>query len=266
MSPHIVLAFDVYGTLLLTSSMAEKLAEYFGDEKAAKVAADWRMLQLEYTWRWNSMEKYTSYSTITRSSLHHALSLSNLTLSPTATDALMTNYNSLSRFPDVSPAFSALRTTITTTSPNDQHPITITPVIFSNGPISMLQAYLSSPPSLAPHADIFKKLISVDEMPEGEKRYKPHPSVYEHLVKEMEVERGDVWLISGNPFDIVGANMYGLRTCWVDREGKGWVDRSVVEVEGKGRPDLIVHSLSDMVGRVTEWVEGKGKGGEGGRV
>ena len=51
----IVMAFDAYGTLLSTESIAEKLASHFGEEKAATLAQAWRKYQLEYTWRLNSM-------------------------------------------------------------------------------------------------------------------------------------------------------------------------------------------------------------------
>jgi 2-haloacid dehalogenase len=51
----ILLAFDLYGTLLSTESIARQLSEHFGQEKAALVAATWRKYQLEYTWRYNSM-------------------------------------------------------------------------------------------------------------------------------------------------------------------------------------------------------------------
>lgn len=54
-SNKIVLAFDVYGTLLSTESIAHKLAQHFGEAKAASIAAEWRKYQLEYTWRLNSM-------------------------------------------------------------------------------------------------------------------------------------------------------------------------------------------------------------------
>lgn len=54
----IVLAFDAYGTLLSTESIAKKLASHFGQEKAQTIAATWRKYQLEYTWRLNSMSEY----------------------------------------------------------------------------------------------------------------------------------------------------------------------------------------------------------------
>jgi 2-haloacid dehalogenase len=54
---QIILAFDVYGTLLSTESIAKQLAEHFGNEKATTIAANWRKYQLEYTWRLNSMRR-----------------------------------------------------------------------------------------------------------------------------------------------------------------------------------------------------------------
>jgi 2-haloacid dehalogenase len=52
---NIVVAFDLYGTLLSTDSIAKQLAEHFGNEKATSIATVWRKYQLEYTWRLNSM-------------------------------------------------------------------------------------------------------------------------------------------------------------------------------------------------------------------
>lgn len=52
-----IIAFDLYGTLLSTESIAKELARHFGEEKAAAVAATWRKYQLEYTWRLNSMSE-----------------------------------------------------------------------------------------------------------------------------------------------------------------------------------------------------------------
>ena len=54
-----VIAFDAYGTLLSTESIAKKLAHHFGDEKAEILATAWRKYQLEYTWRLNSMGNLT---------------------------------------------------------------------------------------------------------------------------------------------------------------------------------------------------------------
>ena len=50
-----VVAFDLYGTLLSTGSIAMELSSHFGNDKAIGLAALWRRYQLEYTWRLNSM-------------------------------------------------------------------------------------------------------------------------------------------------------------------------------------------------------------------
>ena len=52
---NIIIAFDLYGTLLSTESIAKELSTHFGKDKAAGLAGLWRRFQLEYTWRLNSM-------------------------------------------------------------------------------------------------------------------------------------------------------------------------------------------------------------------
>jgi len=59
----IVVAFDLYGTLLSTESIAKELAAHFGEDKATSIAAVWRKYQLEYTWRLNSMSMASLDST-----------------------------------------------------------------------------------------------------------------------------------------------------------------------------------------------------------
>jgi len=67
MTNKVVLAFDVYGTLLSTESIAKELATHFGQEKGKNLAALWRRIQLEYTWRLNSMRKFFPISC----NIHH---------------------------------------------------------------------------------------------------------------------------------------------------------------------------------------------------
>lgn len=60
----IILAFDLYGTLLSTESIAKELTNQFGAEKATTIAATWRKYQLEYTWRLNNMSASLRYLTL----------------------------------------------------------------------------------------------------------------------------------------------------------------------------------------------------------
>jgi 2-haloacid dehalogenase len=70
-----VIAFDLYGTLLSTESIAKDLANHFGAEKAATVAALWRRYQLEYTWRMNSMGTFppTHSTSLFATTIYHII-------------------------------------------------------------------------------------------------------------------------------------------------------------------------------------------------
>jgi 2-haloacid dehalogenase len=113
----------------------------------------------------------------------------------------MKAYDSLSTFPDVSPALKALAS-----DPS------INAYVFSNGTNAMVTASVTSSPSLSPHASVFKDLITIEEVGV----FKPDKRVYEHLVRKVGKGRedaGSVWLVSGNPFDVVGAMVAGLQAC-----------------------------------------------------
>ena len=70
----IIIAFDLYGTLLSTESIAEELARHFGNDKAQTLATVWRRYQLEYTWRLNSMSTIES-SGIANMSNHRKINI-----------------------------------------------------------------------------------------------------------------------------------------------------------------------------------------------
>jgi 2-haloacid dehalogenase len=59
-------------------------------------------------------------------------------------------------------------------------------------------------------------------------------------VAELRTRREAVWLISSNPFDIIGAKACGLYTAWVQRDPKRAFDPWEFE------PDVIVHSLAEL--------------------
>ena len=181
------------------------------------------------------LEEYRPFSDIVRLSLHHALDESSTGLSQEDIDSLIHAFDALSTFPDVKPALDAW----TENPPSDVYP-----VIFSNGTQSMVSNAVHNSPDLSPNSGFFKKIVVVD----GVKRYKPHPEVYRYLARELGNEMGDLWLVSGNPFDVVGARKMGMQAVWIDRGGKGWVDR-LIDGE-QGRPTVIVKELREVVDAV----------------
>lgn len=259
----VVVAFDLYGTILSTESIAQQLAEHVGKEKAETIAASWRTYQEEYTWRLNSMGKdkaeetdasfvytadgprlrgcprllsaelYRPFSEVARNALLQALAEASETLAEEAIDGLMEAFDDLSTFSDVTPALEDLAK-----APN------IIPVIFSNGTPSMVSQSVHHSKDLSPYSSVFKEIIVVDDV----QRYKPHPTVYSHLARRLEkheAEISKIWLVSGNPFDIVGARNLGMKAAWVDRMGRGWTDKLIAG--DKGRPSLTGKRLDEVV-------------------
>lgn len=248
MPPNIVLAFDVYGTLLSTASIATKLATHFGDEKAKTIAVAWRRYQLEYTWRSNSMGIYIDFSRYTRRALTHALAESDVSLDDDQAEQMMTAYDSLSTFPDVEPMLQKLKAASDVVQKR---------VIFSNGTHAMVSSSVQNSPDLSPHASIFEEIVTVDDV----RKFKPAMETYLHLAEKVgkdqlvKEQMGDIWLVSGNPFDIVGGRAVGMNAIFVDREGRGFRD-NMMPGTWNG-PTEIVRSLEEVVDVVRKAVEGQ---------
>lgn len=126
----------------------------------------------------------------------------------------MRAYDALHVFPEIPAAMQLLR---------DRGEV-VDAYVFSNGTDEMVGNSIRTSPELGPHADMFRALITVDSLA----CFKPDPRTYAHLVEQSGKGDGDlenVWVVSANPFDIAGAKAAGLRAAFIDRSGKGWIDR-----------------------------------------
>ncbi|KAG5979115.1 hypothetical protein E4U55_005550 [Claviceps digitariae] len=209
----VVVAFDLYGTLLSTDSIASELGRIYGEDQAKTIAVQARRYQLEFTWRSNSMGTYRSFDDLTRYSFRHAAAEAKLPLSEDHEERIMDAYNGLDAFADVHSGLAMVSQT-----PE------IDPYIFSNGTTHMVEASLKTSKSLAESPVVFSasNLVSVDAL----KVFKPDPKTYLHLTKMAGLESSPerVYLVSSNPFDAMGAVAAGLKSIWVSREGAPWID------------------------------------------
>jgi 2-haloacid dehalogenase len=165
---------------------------------------------------------YENFYDVTFKSLQHALMENSIAVPSAFMNIIVHSYSMLLPFPDVAPAFSALFSSSATES-----------LIFSNGSSEMIAAAISNSEFVAG-----TKYVSVEDT----QRYKPDPETYKYLLGKLG-RWGDpksVFLVSANPFDIVGASNAGLETVWVDREGAGWRD-------GLGKPQHVVRSLEEAL-------------------
>lgn len=148
----------------------------------------------------------------------------------------MQAYNALHVFPDVPAALDLVAKTSS-----------VEALIFSNGTDEMVSASVATSPDLKPFTDLFKRVVTVDAV----RVFKPDKRTYDHLVEEVgkQGSPGDVWLVTANPFDVVGATAAGLQSAWIDRAGKGWVDR-LGDVIGGVSPTLVVSGVDEAVSEI----------------
>lgn len=179
---------------------------------------------------------------LTRRSFTHALLEANASLTESQTAEVVDAYTSLSTFPDASPAFKEL------SSRED-----IQTVLFSNGTRPMIEANISNSTDLSTYRQSFSEIVVVEDV----RKYKPAPEAYHFLaqkfgVGELDVEGLDaIWLVSSNPFDVVGARGVGMKAIWVDRTGEGWMDN--LQPGMRGGPSETVRSLEEVVGVVEKY-------------
>lgn len=214
-----VLAFDVYGTLIDPFHMEEHLRPSFGD-RAKEASELWRGKQLEYSWRRALMKKYADFNRCTEQALRFVSAQLGTPLPENTLTSLMNQYLTLPAYPDVSAALASLAAR------------GLKSVAFSNGTEGAVRGLLEHAGVLAR----FSGIVSVDRIG----TFKPDPAVYEYLATETQTPKENVWVISSNPFDVIGAKAYGLRTVWVQRDPKRTFD------PWEFAPDLTVHDLGEL--------------------
>lgn len=191
------LAFDVYGTLIDTNGVITKLEAYMPQKIAHDFAQTWRQTQLAYSFRRGLMKDYVDFSVCTRQALDYSCDVYKISLTQEAKNALIHTYKTLPAFADVKESLTQLK----------QEGYRL--FAFSNGKAGDLAALLQ-------HAQIhnaFLDIISLEDI----KTYKPDTQAYAYFLKQSKAKSEEAWLISSNPFDIIGATSAGFQSAWVQR-------------------------------------------------
>jgi len=191
------LGFDVYGTLIDTSAIGAEIERLLPGRGAAFAAA-WRQKQLEYTFRRAAMETYRDFDVCTGAALEYTNAAFRAQLTEPQKERLLESYRHLPPFPDVVPALDAL------------HAEGARLLAFSNGVAQTVHDLLCN----AGIRDRFEDIVSVDEV----KTFKPDPVAYLHYVRRACASCTACWLVSANPFDVIGAVSAGMQAAWVQRD------------------------------------------------
>ena len=190
------LALDIYGTLIDPLAVKSKLAAHVGDEADA-FAKTWRSKQLEYSFRRGLMGAYRNFTQVTRAALDFACESHDAIIADIDKISLMEHYRALSAFPDVAPALTTLK----------QQGVALH--AFSNGVADDISALLEH----AGLAENISSIISADDV----QTFKPDPHFYAHFLERTDTTATTTWLVSSNPFDVIGAAACGWNTAWVKR-------------------------------------------------
>jgi 2-haloacid dehalogenase len=219
----VTLAFDVYGTLINTHGVVVALEQFVGS-KAVEFSRTWREKQLEYSFRRGLMQNYETFAVCTRQALDYTSEYFHAPLSDHDKEALMGAYKILPAFDDVAEGLALARKS------------GFRMFAFSNGSAEAVEMLLKN----AGIREYFSGVVSVDEM----KSFKPNPDVYSHFLRRAGATGGSSWLVSGNPFDVIGALSAGMCAAWIKRTPDALFDPWGIE------PTLTVTSLLTLSGEI----------------
>ncbi|MBT8419897.1 MAG: haloacid dehalogenase type II [Gammaproteobacteria bacterium] len=224
----ITLAFDVYGTLVDTNGVTIALEKHVGNSAPA-FSRLWREKQLEYSFRRALMQNYAKFSVCIREALDFTCSSFDLTLNPGDRQALIATYETL-------PAFDDTEEGLACATENGFRLFA-----FSNGSADVVERLLGN----AGIGGYFVDIVSVDDI----KSFKPDPAVYGHFLRSSRSLAATAWLVSGNPFDVMGAISFGMRAAWVRRSPEALFDPWGIE------PTLTAMNLVDLAERISTYHE-----------
>jgi 2-haloacid dehalogenase len=190
-----IFVFDAYGTLLDVHAAIARHRAAAGPD-AERLSEIWRIKQLEYTWTLTLAGRYVDFWTLTERALDFAfarVSSVDKALKP----QLLAAYQTLDAYPDARPILGELKSRGSSTA------------ILSNGTPAMLSSAIAA----AKLESVLDAVLSVD----GLRIYKPRPEVYQLACDFFHVTPPEIVFISANRWDVMGADVFGLRTVWVNR-------------------------------------------------
>ena len=150
------------------------------------------------------MQHYADFSVCTSQALEYACRFLGAELSAADKRHLMEAYKVLPPHPEVKEGLSTLKAA------------GYRLFAFSNGRAADVQHVLRN----AGIDSDLEGIVSTDDL----RSFKPNPGVYAHFLRQSESRGSDAWLVSGNPFDIIGAISFGMRAAWVKRSPQAVFD------------------------------------------
>ncbi len=217
------LGFDVYGTLIDTHGVLSSLEAMIPD-KAKAFSQTWRDKQLEYSFRRGLMQNYVNFGVCTSQALEYTCQFLGVTLTEAQKSDLLASYSTLPAFDDVAPGLAQLKDA------------NFRLYAFSNGSGDAVDTLLNN----AGIREFFAGIVSCDDL----RSFKPNPAVYSHFLRQSNASGDSAWLVSSNPFDVIGARSAGMHAAWVQRSSTAVFDPWGIE------PTVTIRVLGELPARL----------------
>jgi len=205
--PITTCVFDAYGTLFDVSEAARRAAQQTGQDQLAeiwpKLAADWRMKQLQYSWLRAITGDYVPFWEVTKDALDWALEAAEID-DPVLRETLLALYWELPAYKEAHNVLATLKAKGFATA------------ILSNGSSDMLDGAVD----FSGVRESIDTILSVEDVG----IFKPARSVYDLVESRLGASPDTVLFVSANGWDAAGAAAYGFHTAWINRAGEP-VDR-----------------------------------------
>ena len=184
----------------------------------------WREKQLEYSFRRGLMQNYENFAVCTSQALDYTCSYYKVQLTKEQKQELIGSYRTLPAFNDVKDGLFRLKAA------------NFRLFAFSNGSADAVERLLVT----AGIRDFFLGVVSTEDL----KSFKPNPGVYSHFLRKSGASGDSAWLVSSNPFDVIGAISAGMRSAWVQRSRDAIFDPWGIE------PTITVGTLGELYDKI----------------
>jgi len=215
------LVFDVNETLSDMSPLAQRFADIGAAEH---LAATWFASLLRDGFALTTVGINPAFADIALELLRHHLA-GEVADPETGAEHIMAGFGELPVHADVVPGI------------HDLAGLGVRLMTLSNGSTSVADALLGR----SGIRSEFEHLLSVEDA----ELWKPARTAYAHALHVSGLSANEVMLVAVHPWDIDGAHRAGLRTAWINRDGRRYPGHF-------SEPDLEVISVSDLAVRLVD--------------
>jgi 2-haloacid dehalogenase len=220
-----VLVFDVNETLIDIEALAPLFGEWFGD---GRVLREWFAQLVMYSMTATLAEYYVDFFALGQGVLHMLADIHRVDITDDDVHRLQVQMGSMPAHSDAVAALTALRDT------------GFRLVTLTNSPH---RSGVRTPLENAGLAQLFERQFSVDAC----RAFKPSPSVYRYVCRELGVTPADCMMVAAHVWDTLGAQNVGFSAALVTRPGN-----PPLPVDGFPQPDLVVSDLRQLAERLID--------------